>query len=217
MSDSNWKAIELDAVKGILCDLDDTLYAYEPCNRAGYAAAQKVAESEFGLNAAEFDSQWKAGRQKVHSELAPFAAGHSRLLYAQKFGEQYFGRTNPHFTLRMEEVYWSVFLDTMKWDNEAELFLTEAIARNIPVCIVTDLTTQIQLRKWIRLDLGRFAKYLASSEEAGYEKPEPSIFKLALEKLNVSAGEAIMIGDSMRKDIEGAKALGIRAYHIERK
>jgi putative hydrolase of the HAD superfamily len=208
--------IDIDNIKGILCDLDDTLYAYEPCNKAGYEAARRIALDEFGVDNENFDNLWKAGREKVHQDLAPFAAGHSRLLYTQKLGESYFGHTHPDFTLKVEDAYWSAFLDKMTWNEEAESFLKTASEAGIEICIVTDLTAQIQHRKWLKLGLGRFVRYMVSSEEAGYEKPKPVIFKLALEKMGMQPSEVIMIGDSHKKDILGAEAMGIRAYHIKK-
>ena len=49
------------------------------------------------------------------------------------------------------------------------------------------------------------------SEEAGVSKPDPRIFRIALERLGCAAGEAVMVGDSWSADIVGARAAGIRA------
>jgi HAD superfamily hydrolase (TIGR01549 family) len=50
---------------------------------------------------------------------------------------------------------------------------------------------------------------LVVSEEAGTSKPDPAIFRLALERVGCSADEAVMIGDSWPADVEGARAAGI--------
>lgn len=50
-----------------------------------------------------------------------------------------------------------------------------------------------------------------SSSAHGYMKPHRSIFEAALELAGVSAGEAVMVGDSYRHDIEGALQVGMRA------
>jgi putative hydrolase of the HAD superfamily len=47
------------------------------------------------------------------------------------------------------------------------------------------------------------------SEELGINKPQPGIFKIALERNRITADEAVMIGDSYTSDIAGAKAAGI--------
>ncbi len=179
-------------------------------------ALRHLADEKFDIPHDIFDEYWKQARQMVHKDLASFGAGHSRLLYAQKVAEQHFGHTHPEFSLLAEETYWSAFLDAMEWDVEAKAFLERAKLAGLDVCIVTDLTAQIQHRKWLKLDLGRYARYMATSEEAGYEKPQPAIFNLALNKLGMQPEEVIMIGDSLSKDVEGAKALGILAYHINR-
>jgi putative hydrolase of the HAD superfamily len=47
-------------------------------------------------------------------------------------------------------------------------------------------------------------------------KPHPSIFAAALQRLGVTAAEAVMVGDSFRHDIEGALAAGMRAVLLNR-
>lgn len=46
-------------------------------------------------------------------------------------------------------------------------------------------------------------------------KPNPWIFGYALERLGISAGEAVMIGDTVDTDIIGARAAGILAVLVE--
>jgi HAD superfamily hydrolase (TIGR01549 family) len=55
-----------------------------------------------------------------------------------------------------------------------------------------------------------------SSGAHGKTKPHPAIFQSALEQLGVTAEEAAMVGDSPEDDVEGAKALGMRAFLIDR-
>jgi putative hydrolase of the HAD superfamily len=54
------------------------------------------------------------------------------------------------------------------------------------------------------------------SKAHGRIKPHPSIFAAALEALGVSAREAAMVGDSYEDDVEGARALGMRAILLDR-
>jgi putative hydrolase of the HAD superfamily len=55
-----------------------------------------------------------------------------------------------------------------------------------------------------------------SSREHGRTKPHPTIFKAALDRLDVAAESAAMVGDSPEDDIEGARALGMRAFLLDR-
>ncbi len=54
------------------------------------------------------------------------------------------------------------------------------------------------------------------SRSFGRTKPHPSIFEAALERLGVEPAEAAMVGDSYADDIEGARALGMRAFLLDR-
>jgi HAD superfamily hydrolase (TIGR01509 family) len=55
-----------------------------------------------------------------------------------------------------------------------------------------------------------------SSRVHGKVKPSPTIFRAALELLGVEAGAAAMVGDSPLDDIDGARALGMQAFLIDR-
>ena len=55
-----------------------------------------------------------------------------------------------------------------------------------------------------------------SSAEHGFLKPHPSIFETALREADVEPAEAVMIGGSLKADIEGAMAAGLHAVLIRR-
>ena len=55
-----------------------------------------------------------------------------------------------------------------------------------------------------------------ASRAHGWIKPHGSIFLAALDLLGVPAAEAVMVGDSVEDDVEGAAALGMRAILIDR-
>jgi zinc protease len=55
-----------------------------------------------------------------------------------------------------------------------------------------------------------------SSSEHGLMKPHPSIFRAALSLVEVEAAEAVMVGDSVRQDVEGALGVGMRAVLLQR-
>jgi HAD superfamily hydrolase (TIGR01549 family) len=55
-----------------------------------------------------------------------------------------------------------------------------------------------------------------SSSDHGLMKPHPSIFTAALQLLGVEAGEAVMVGDSYKHDVQGALNVGMRAILLNR-
>ncbi len=50
---------------------------------------------------------------------------------------------------------------------------------------------------------------MADSQRVGAEKPEPAIFRAALVALNAAPETAVMVGDSLRRDGEGARRSGL--------
>jgi HAD superfamily hydrolase (TIGR01549 family) len=57
---------------------------------------------------------------------------------------------------------------------------------------------------------------IVDSRSHGRVKPHPTIFQAALELLGAMPAEAVMVGDSVEEDVEGARALGMRAILIDR-
>lgn len=62
---------------------------------------------------------------------------------------------------------------------------------------------------------GLFAVAISSSAH-GFMKPHPSIFESALRQAGAAAREAVMVGDSLPHDIEGARRLGMRGVLVSR-
>jgi HAD superfamily hydrolase (TIGR01549 family) len=57
---------------------------------------------------------------------------------------------------------------------------------------------------------------IVDSRTHGRVKPHPTIFQAALTVLGVDASDTVMVGDSLEEDIEGARALGMRAILVDR-
>jgi putative hydrolase of the HAD superfamily len=55
-----------------------------------------------------------------------------------------------------------------------------------------------------------FFKVMVDSHCVGAEKPDPAIFRAALDGLGATAEETMVIGDSLRRDREGARRMGMR-------
>ena len=55
-----------------------------------------------------------------------------------------------------------------------------------------------------------------TSRAHGKTKPHEAIFRRMLELLDVVAGDAVMVGDTIEDDVEGATAVGMRAVLVDR-
>lgn len=57
-------------------------------------------------------------------------------------------------------------------------------------------------------------EFLAFSNEVGVPKPDPRIFRVALEAIGVTATDAVHVGDLLRTDVFGARSLGMGTIRI---
>jgi putative hydrolase of the HAD superfamily len=67
-------------------------------------------------------------------------------------------------------------------------------------------------------DLGLEAEldFVIASGAVGLSKPDPAFFRLAASRVGVPPGEALMVGDSYRADIQGAESAGMSGILIRR-
>jgi putative hydrolase of the HAD superfamily len=67
-----------------------------------------------------------------------------------------------------------------------------------------------------RTELRTLVDAVVISAELGVAKPDPAIFRAALERLGAAAGDALHVGDSVEHDVAGARAAGIEAVLVAR-
>jgi len=84
------------------------------------------------------------------------------------------------------------------------------------VGIVTNNEVPEQEDKLDHFDLRRLVDFMIVSAGVGVAKPDPEIFRLALAKAGTRPAETVMIGDSWRSDVTGARNSGIRAVWFNR-
>lgn len=60
-----------------------------------------------------------------------------------------------------------------------------------------------------------FFDFIVIEEEFGHGKPDERVFFHALKKLNVTPGEAWMVGDDLERDIGGAQNVGIPGIWVD--
>lgn len=213
--------LNLQNLKGIFLDLDDTFYSYPPCNEAGKQAVFAHLASILQKPAEVIAQAFESGRQHTKDMLKTpefeLAASHSRLLYCQNATEELIGRTNAALTLECEKIFWSAFIKAMNLFPGARECLTRAKTAGKIIAIVTDMTAQTQLQKLVALGIADLVDFVISSEEAGREKPDPSSMHLALQKTRLKSHEVVMVGEDEARDTTAARAAGIVPIAIHQK
>lgn len=205
------------SIKGVLIDIDDTLYAYLPAHEKALSECQAVFSKEFAncWLVGEFKKKYREKREAVTERLKPQGICRSRLFAFQALFEETAMPQAFNTALKYETLYWRVFINNMKLCAAAGKFLQTCKSKGLATCAVSDMQTHFQVQKLQALGVDHLIDYLVTSEEIGKEKPAPEIFQTALKKLNLKPNEVIMVGDNLEKDIEGAEAVGIKGFMVK--
>lgn len=83
------------------------------------------------------------------------------------------------------------------------------------MALITNGVSRLQRAKIDRFGLERFFDCIVIEGEFGAGKPDPRVYRHALEQLAVQSSEAMMVGDNLQADIAGAQALGIYTVWVD--
>lgn len=196
-------------IKAAFFDIDNTLYNFDDANRYGMQAVRDYCQHFFGLEETQFEEYyrkaWRLGEQRVGSDTA---AIHSRMIRFQCMMELLGQPLFPH-TKVLSHMYWDTVLAHMDASPGVERLLGTLKESGVRIGVGTDMTAYIQYRKLEELGFSSYIDMVVTSEEAGVEKPHPKFFGLCVEKAGCRAEECVFIGDSRKKDVEGAIAAGM--------
>ncbi|HJJ38734.1 MAG TPA: HAD family hydrolase [Methanocorpusculum sp.] len=184
--------------KAVLFDMDNTLFDFYSCMRAGCEAAVSVLSCG---TPEELYSYYFRGRHSIedHMNLQDFMNAHecfSVPLYFKTVAAFDAAKLNalvPYAGIR--EV-----LSVLK-ENKYLLGL------------ITDAYTYAADERLKKTGLADFFDARVGYDTTGYKKPHHAPFECALDLLNCTPDEAVYVGDSVRRDIEPATAVGMTAIH----
>jgi len=109
----------------------------------------------------------------------------------------------------LREIWWSTRMRSQDVYPGAHELL-DALRGSYRLALVTNGASDFQRHKIEHTGMaGRFDAIIVSGD-LGIGKPHPEPFLAALKALDVSAQEAVMVGNDQARDIAGAQALGIR-------
>ena len=200
-------------VRGVLFDLDDTLFDHNFSTNCATAVLRGCEPALTIWSLEELRRRHSELLEIIHREVV---AGRlsiddarrerfRRLLADAGGDEAALGRAHE-VAMRYREEYQRSCRGV---DGAAEL-LALLKERGLKVAIVTNNLTVEQEQKIRRCGFGSHIDALITSEGTGVAKPDVGIFVAALSAIEVSASEAVMVGDAWDTDIAGALAAGVR-------
>ncbi|MDD4489316.1 MAG: YjjG family noncanonical pyrimidine nucleotidase [Paludibacter sp.] len=196
--------------KYVFIDLDDTIWDFH--TNARLSLQQMFDEGDLKNHFSSFDEfftiyarknieLWEAyGKGEITRDFLmaerfryPLARmGVDDLQLAEEIGHQY---------LEILPTKTALMPDAIK--------VLDYLKNKYPLTIISNGFREVQYKKINSSGIQHYFTHIVLSEEADALKPDPKIFKHALQLNNALAHEAIMIGDSYDADIRGAKNTGI--------
>lgn len=220
-------------------DLDDTLIVEEATAQASYRRAAESAPSVApdALAAAADETARRLWRESPHLQMgkelgivsweamwATFEGGHPRLddlavwvnSFRQAVWEQALEHSGGDATAApdLAEAYIAAQRAGHPVIPGAVDLVRRLRAADRRIGLLTNGPPDIQRLKLSQLGIEDCLGSVVISGEAGVGKPDPDAFALVLDELGASAHEAVMVGDSWTRDVEGAARVGLRSIWI---
>ena len=101
--------------------------------------------------------------------------------------------------------------DSVALNDNATKIVEYLHSKGYLLCVVTNGLVKLQRPRVANSKLGEFISHIIVSEEVGEHKPNPLIFNELLKRIHMNPCNAIMIGDSLMNDMQGAKNARIKA------
>ena len=107
----------------------------------------------------------------------------------------------------------SAWIRGLRCSPHARQVLEEIRARGLRLAIVSNAAYPPESMRSHLEQIGIIDYFDATvySSEVGWRKPNPLIYEAALDRVGVGADETLFVGDRLREDIRGPRALGMEA------
>jgi HAD superfamily hydrolase (TIGR01509 family) len=201
-------------IRAILFDVDFTLIEPGPMFRAeGYRAFC----SRYGMqvDAGRFDAAVESAAALLDNVGEQLYDAEIFVAYTRHIIEQMGGR-GPSVDPCAREIYdeWATCGHFEMYD-EVPHVLRELASREIRLGLISNSHRCLESFQ-SHFELSGLIDVTISSPDHGFMKPHPQIFSEALQQLGVEPSDALMVGDSIRHDVEGALGAGMRAALVHR-
>ena len=203
--------------RAVLIDLDDTLVDHRHALSTALSALHRADERLQPLGFDFLLGEWQRLLETMHEDVAlgRVPVHESRVMRYRHFYALVGCNVERDEAERIAECHLAEYMASRRIVPGA-VALIERIAASARIAVVTNNTVREQEEKLATFGFDPHVAALITSEECGVAKPDGAIFRCALDRLGVDAGDAVMVGDSWMNDVIGATRSGIRAIWLNR-
>jgi 2-haloalkanoic acid dehalogenase type II len=202
-------------LKAVLFDLDDTLFDHAHSSQVALQTlhAEHAAHVDFGAFAHEHAELLEHFHERFLK--GEYSLDEGRAARMTALFQHFDLPVNKDIALRVATTYRDVHQANRQLVAGAGDLL-EKLYCEYSLAIVTNNSSAEQHAKLKHLGITGYFKALAISEEVGATKPDARIYYAALDQLGCEPHEAVMVGDNLHVDVQGAHDAGIAAVWFNR-
>lgn len=202
--------MNVQTITDIFFDLDHTLWDFERNSALAFQSVLKhhsinVAVDDFLKIYVPLNKwYWEQYRKE---ELSQAQLRYGRL-------KDTFDQLGYPISDSMIDVLSEAYIHELPMNNylyDGALEVLDYLQSNYRLHIITNGFQSVQDGKLKNSGIGKYFTTVTNSETAGVKKPNPLIFHKALEMAQCQAKHAIMIGDCLEADVQGALNIGMAA------
>jgi len=198
----------LSMIKAVLFDLDQTLIDFIKMKVGACRSAIK-SMIKVGLNIDE-----KTGLKELMETY--FRLGIESDIAFTKFLEEQTGKVDKKILQAGIEGYLKKKPDFLRPYPYVLETLEMLKNRGMKLGIITDAKRKKAMQRIKAMNITDFFDIIITFEDTGEKKPSKKPFRLAMKKLNLKPVEILFVGDSMERDIQPAKNLGMKTLRVKR-
>ncbi|KAK7955732.1 uncharacterized protein PG986_004954 [Apiospora aurea] len=199
--------------KAIVFGLDNTPFDHQHSLRCAISAVRSRYPELTSKTPDELVAKYEASLQKVYDTYLrnEITYGQTDVKKIQKFFAD-LGLAEPSLE-KVEEfrsVYKPAYREARRTTPGSIETLTKLREHGYSLAILTNGQIEDQTEKAEFIGVRHLVHHFVTSEEVGYAKPDPRIFRHVLDRSSTAADTTYMVGDSASSDIEGALDAGMR-------
>ncbi len=206
--------------KAIIFDLDDTIISYDSVTeRVWENVCRRYAPGADGLTAESLLNAIGRAREWYWADPERSHLGRLNLVKARReivnLAFSYLHIHSPELANRIADAFSIEREQAVYIIPEAIDTLTRLKNKGMRLALITNGASEMQRAKLQRFGLEPFFDSILVEGEFGCGKPDSSCFTHTLQKLDIDAADAWMVGDDLGRDIAPCRSLGISTVWVD--
>ena len=200
----------INNIKGIIFDADNTIVDHRDCERQALEFLFKKIGEKYNT---EYQEVFRPLDRELWDNVVLNKATISKELIPEYRFKLFFNKICIPYNdyKKANELFQYGLEHSVALIEKADEVIEYLYNKNYMLFVATNGLIRLQKPRILNSKVSKYISDIIVSEEVGLAKPNPIIFNTLLQNNNINSSEAIMIGDNLEKDIQGAKNANMKS------